>query len=450
MEKVFNPVRWLMCISLFLFSLSTQAANLEKVSLQLDWKYQFEYAGFIMAKEKGFYAEAGLDVEFREYREGVDIVDEVLSQKSNYGIHNSSVVIHDGQLEPIILMATYYQQSPLVFVVSKDIKSPKDMMGKKVMGTQDELKYSSLALLLNHFYVNPKNTMFIGHNFDIDRFIQGEVDAMSAFRTNQLYELDRQNIEYNIIDPADFGFFMSAVNLFTSRAEAVNSSDRTRKFIEASNKGWVYALEHPEEAASTIYEKYSQAKTIDALAFEANVTRKMMLLDFFDVGATNKDLSIRSVNQFHYSGLLKQDQSLGNFIFEEVVSEFAQHINFTSQQLLYMQDKKSISMCVDPEWMPFESIRNGEHIGIAADIFELFKKYLPVPVTLVKTKTWQESLERAKNRECDILSLASATPDRNKYMEFTSPYINLPVVMATTMDKFFIADINDVKALLSR
>ena len=40
---------------------------------------------------------------------------------------------------------------------------------------------------------------------------------MSAFRSNQLYELDKRKIDYNIIDPADYGFVMSAVNLYTSK-----------------------------------------------------------------------------------------------------------------------------------------------------------------------------------------------------------------------------------------
>ncbi|MBC8211893.1 MAG: diguanylate cyclase [Gammaproteobacteria bacterium] len=426
-------------------ALSVQAQSLDKVSLQLAWKYQFETAGFIMAKENGYYQEAGLDVELKEYATGVDIVEDVLSQKSNYGLHNSSVVIENGKIKPVILMATYYQQSPLVFVVSKDIKTPKDLIGKSIMGTTDELKYSSLALLLSHFYVNRKNTIFTDHNFHIEDFISGKVAAMSAFRTNQLYLLDSKNIEYNIIDPADYGFFMSAVNLFTSHSEAINQTDRTRRFIEASNKGWTYALEHPEETVSIIYQKYSQLKSPEALLFEASVTRKMMLLDFFDIGATNKDLSLRSVSQFHFSGLLEPDQQLGNFIFEEVSQEFSKNVNFTDQQKLYLQGKKQINMCVDPEWMPFESIRNGQHIGIAADIFEKFSAFLPIPIQLVETHSWQESLFRAKSRDCDIFSLASSTVERNTYMDFTSPYINLPIVMATNMEEIFIADIETVK-----
>ncbi|SIS41385.1 diguanylate cyclase [Neptunomonas antarctica] len=435
----------LIAFVLFCSSVATYAAALEKVSLQLDWKYQFEFAGFIMAKEKGFYRDAGLDVDLIEYEAGIDTVEKVLAQTNNYGSYNSSVMINDGKLKPIVLLATYFQQSPLIFVTSKEIKTPNDLIGKTIMGTKDELKYSSLALLLNHFSITTKNAKFVEHSFNNEDFIQHKVDAMSAFRTNQLFELDQLNIEYNIIDPADFGFLMSAVNLFTSQDEALQHPKRTRKFIDASNQGWHYALAHPEETIAIIYEKYSQRKTITALRNEVAVTKKMMLLKFFDVGAINTDLSTRAVKQLHYSGLLPENQELGVFLFDELLLKKNHLVTFNEAQKLYLKNKKVITLCVDPNWMPLESIYNGQHIGIAADIISKLSSQLPIPIQLVETKSWQESLDKAKQRHCDILSLVSTTPERAVYMDFTTPHLTLPIVMATTTDKFFISDIADIR-----
>jgi len=428
------------------FSLNIHASEeLEKVSLQLDWKYQFEFAGFIMAKEKGFYKDVGLDVNLIEYEEGVDIIDSVLSKKNNYGIYNSSIVISDGKLKPTILMATYYQKSPLIYVTSPDIKHPSDLVGKKIMGTTDELKYSSLALMLEHFFVNTSNAKFYEHSFNINDFIDRKVDAISVFRTNQVFELDQNNINYSIMDPADYGFSMSAVNLFTSYSEALGYPDRSRNFINASNKGWAYALAHPEETIKLIYDKYSKDKSLEALAYEAEITKEMMLLDFFDIGATNKELSLRAVKQLRYSGLLANTEKLGTFIFNDALHEFGQAVNFTDEQKLYLQNKKEITMCVDPDWMPFEAIKDNIHIGITADVISHFKEQLPIPIKLLQTKDWEESLTKAEKRQCDILSLASDTPERSKYMNFTTPYIDLPIVLATKMDTFFINNIAEVK-----
>tara|TARA_R110002050_G_scaffold269917_2_gene412702 strand:+ start:241796 stop:244072 length:2277 start_codon:yes stop_codon:yes gene_type:complete len=436
----------LLAILIATFSIISYAEEaLEKVSLQLDWKYQFEFAGFIMAKEKGFYKDVGLDVELREYEENIDIVDNVLSKQSNYGIYNASVVVSEGKLKPIILMATYYQKSPLVFVTAKNIKQPLDLVGKTIMGTTDELRYSSLALMLDHFSVNKKNTKFLEHSFNINDFIDHKVDAMSAFRTNQLFELDQRNVDYNIIDPADYGFSMSAVNLFTSYSEALNHPERSRNFIDASNKGWAYALEHPQETITLIYNRYSKQKSLAALSYEAEITKQVMLLDFFDIGATNKELTIRAVKQLQFSGLLADGQKLGAFIFQDMLREFGPSVIFTDEQIRYLKNKKEIRMCVDPDWMPFEAISSGKHIGISADVINKFKKQLPIPIVLIPTQDWTETLLKGESRQCDIFSLATETEGRSKYMDFTRPYIDLPLVLATKMETIFVNDIAEVK-----
>ncbi len=129
-------------IGLSLTSLPAQARDdLEKVSLQLDWVYQYEYAGFIAAKEKGYYSEVGLDVELKEYHSGIDIIDEVMSHRVNYGINNTSIIINKTGVVPIALLATYMQHSPLIFVSSVDITNSHDFLGKRIMGTSDELKH---------------------------------------------------------------------------------------------------------------------------------------------------------------------------------------------------------------------------------------------------------------------------------------------------------------------
>lgn len=415
--------------------------NDEKVILQLDWKYQFEFAGFIAAKEKGFYHEAGLDVEFKEYQDGTDIVSDVLSQKANYGVYNSSIVVENGHIKPIVLLATYFQRSPLIFVAQKGIKHPINMLGKTIMGTKDELKYSSLALLLNHFSISSQNARLKDHTFHTQDFLEGKVDVMSAFRSNQLYELDHSKYPYEIIDPAEYGFVMSAVNLFTSQKEALDHTERTQKFIDASNKGWEYALDHPDEIITLLLRKYTVQKSREALIYEAKVTKKLMMTDFYPIGQANAELSIRSFKQLDQAGSLVPGQKLGHFMFKDVVSSSSNGLSLTSQEKEYLLQKKKIVVCVDPEWYPFEAIREGKHIGIAADVMKNFEHKLGIPFELRMSDSWETSIVQAKKRECDIYSLASSTPDRLAYMDFTSAYITLPIVMATKMDKPFTEDV---------
>lgn len=439
---------------LLLSALPATAAQpkLEAITLQLDWKFQFEYAGFIAAKEYGFYEEAGLDVSLLEYQPGIDTVADVIENKVTYGIHNSSLVVADKKIQPIVLMATYFQRSPLVFITKPEIDNPTDLIGKTIMGTKDELKYSSLALTLDHFAINNDNSTIIEHSFNVDDFVNGKVDAMSGFLSNQIYELDRRNIDYNIINPADYGFFMSAVNLFTSNQQAQQHPQRCRKFVEATNRGWAYAFSHRDEVIQLIHEKYAPNKSIQALTFEAEITKKMFQQNLYPIGAVNKELTVRTFKQLKNHNVVTDNLQLKNYLLEDILkaneTRFRRQaptvITFTQEELSYLNDKQSISMCVDPNWMPFEMIDSGEHYGIAADYMSLFAEQLPVPIQLVATESWQESLKRAKERDCDIFSLAASTPVRRQYMDFTAPYISLPVVMATTTEKIFIDDVREI------
>ena len=120
------------------YAAAEDAKKLEKVSVQLHWKYQFEFAGFIAAKEKGFYKDAGLDVELKEYKYGINIVDEVLKKRANYAVYNSNILIDYLQNRPILLLSSYFKRSALVLVTKPYIKSPQDLIGKTIMASGKE------------------------------------------------------------------------------------------------------------------------------------------------------------------------------------------------------------------------------------------------------------------------------------------------------------------------
>ena len=111
----------------------------------------------------------------------------------------------------------------------------------------------------------------------------------------------------------------------------------------------------------------------------------------------------------------------------------------------YIKDKKVVKMCIDPNWMPLEMIQDGLHIGMTSDYMRLIEEAISIPIELVHTKTWIESIEFAKKRKCDIFSLAMATPERKQYMNFTKPYLKIPLVLVSTLNEIFYYDISLIK-----
>lgn len=126
----------------------------------------------------------------------------------------------------------------------------------------------------------------------------------------------------------------------------------------------------------------------------------------------------------------------------------AQPCQLSDTEKDYLSQFARLKMCVDPAWMPFEKIENGEHIGMAADYIAFIEQRLPFPIELVPTQSWTESLERGKARECDIFSLVMPTPERKTYLNFTTPYLKTPLVIVTQTTKPFVdkvAQITDKK-----
>ncbi len=114
---------------------------------------------------------------------------------------------------------------------------------------------------------------------------------------------------------------------------------------------------------------------------------------------------------------------------------------FTQEQQNYLAGKKTLVICVDPKWRPYEWIdERGIYRGIGADYFHLFVKNIPLHVQLYRTKNWAQSIDAIKQKKCDVLPMVGITKERKKFLNFTSSYFFTPYVVATTNDKSFIED----------
>jgi len=417
--------------------------NLEKVSLQLNWKYQFEFAGFIAAKEFGFYKDVGLDVEIREFNEGTDVLGEVQSNRADYALYDSSLLRFYNKEKPIVLLSNYFKRSALVFVTKQDILTPDDLIGKKVMTSTYELQRSSLGTLLQKFSIPISSLELVPHSYSAKEFINGSVDVMSAFVSNELYDIKNSKVAYNIIDPVNYGIYGLGLNLFSTQEKTKRNPQQVEKFIDATNRGWKYALEHKKELVNLIYEKYSKIKSKDALLFEAKETEKLIIPKVYPIGYIDKKIIQDAIHSLKREKLIVENINVNELVYSRL--DFTDsELHFSKEQNNYLLNKKEILMCVDPNWMPYEKIEKGKHIGITSEYIKLFSKTIGLPIRLVETDTWVQSLEYVKLKKCDILALASKTPTRLKYLNYSDPYLKFPIVLATKVDKLFITDIKEI------
>jgi diguanylate cyclase (GGDEF)-like protein len=258
----------------------------EKVSLQLLWKNQFQFAGFYIAKEKGFYADAGLDVEIKEHDYSVNVIEDVLAQKSTYGVGRSSLLIQRSKGKPLIVLSAIFQSSPSVLIsLEKDILTPKDLRKKRIMISEDEIDSASITSMLLENGLKEGDFTIQKHSYNYKDLIDNKTDAMACYISNEPYFFQKEKLDYKVFYPKDYGYDFYGDLLFTTEQELQEHPQRAKKFNDASIKGWIWAFEHIEESAKIIYEKYNtQNKSLESLIYEGQTLKNLAFFDGIPFG----------------------------------------------------------------------------------------------------------------------------------------------------------------------
>ena len=409
------------------------------------WLDQFEFAGFYVAKEKGFYKDVGLDVELKKYDSSLNLLEEVLNKNADFGTSSSSLITDKSNGKDIVLLGSIFQSSPLILLALKNsnINYIEDIKNKTLMITKEQQKYATFKSMITSKGVTLNDIKIIDHSFDVSDLINKKTDLMVAYTTNEPFLLKEKGYESKIFNPKDYGFDFYEEIIFTSKEFASKNPKLVKDFYSATIKGWEYAFENIEEVAKLIYEKYNpQNKTLASLIFEANEMKKLVYDKNGKIGTITPERINLIINTYRVMGLIEHNINVDDLI-------YTQHLDNTTylsnEEKNYLTKKEKITMCVDPDWMPFEKIENGKHIGIAADYIKLIEEKIKKPITLVPTKTWSESLELGQKKACDIFSLVRTTPQREKYLDFTKPYLKIPLVIAADINAPFIDNFEQIK-----
>lgn len=106
--------------------------------------------------------------------------------------------------------------------------------------------------------------------------------------------------------------------------------------------------------------------------------------------------------------------------------------------------KTEVKYCVDPNWLPYEAIQNGKHVGISADYITLFEKYSNIDFRLVPTTSWSATIDAVKLGNCDIVLLLNESPERSEYLAFSDVYFRSPMVLVSNDKLNFLQDLQQL------
>ncbi len=271
-------------------ALTAPGAEKNRVSVQLPFTHQFQFAGFYAAEAKGFFREEGLEVELREATQDIKPVEEVSAGRADYGVYPSAILLARLNGAPIVAVAAIFQYSPFLLAVKPDsgIATPADLLNKRLALGRDTSRIDIQAMLLAEG-LNPTQYHLVPSKWDEDEVMEGKADAMSVFATDAPYDFRQRGLAMRFMRPTDYGIDFYGDCLFTSENEAGAHSRRVVALRRALLRGWEYAVEHPEEIINWMQAnlRLPSRVTADRLRAEAKATARHINAGLVKVGHMN-------------------------------------------------------------------------------------------------------------------------------------------------------------------
>ena len=231
------------------------AASPDKVTLQLNWFHEAEFVGYYVAAAKGFYGANDLEVTILEGGPGDPAIDSVLDGRSDFAISSfgeqRDAVVGD---LPTVAVMSAFQIPPLVIFSLQEsgIASPADLAGKRVGVTTDYWK-DVLDETLEAAGVKPSRVTAVPVEVgDLQPLYDGTVDAWLGYAQDEPIRAEVEGHPVRNVFPADYGVGGYEGLLLADRPTVEGDPDLVRRFVQASQQGWRYAVEHPDEAARVL------------------------------------------------------------------------------------------------------------------------------------------------------------------------------------------------------
>ena len=231
--------------------------DLTEINLRLQWIKHSQFAGYLVAKEKGFYNDVGLKVNISEA--GPDLKPQVTvasgTDDIGIGVPNQIIAAQSNGV-PLVAFAQIFQDSPNRYILKKEdsISDLTELKGKKIglwLGG-DEVEFISM---LKSKGMTQKDVKIIPQEFSVVPFINGDytvsqVTSYGELNTLKLEGFDETNLQ--ILSPKDYNSAILGDLLFCKTEYLSNNTTTVKAFLEASIKGWNYCIENPEEALKII------------------------------------------------------------------------------------------------------------------------------------------------------------------------------------------------------
>jgi ABC-type nitrate/sulfonate/bicarbonate transport system substrate-binding protein len=324
--------RWIAraaCLGLTLTAMPGSAARAaDKLVLQLHREAQFEFAGYYAALWKGFYREAGLEVEIKPGAPPgatpIDAVREVTERRAQFGTGTAQLLLHTAQGLPLLLLAPIFQQSgtAIYYLADGDLSSLYALHEAKV-GRPPPSNFLDveLRMALHGEGIDPDKlkSVSVEPGQAIAALSDHRVDSVIGSAWELPWQARERSVPLKSLSLADYRPQVFGDGLFALQRFANADPATAQRFREASIKGWEYALQHPDEiGARIVAELPVQAPVSDPAGFaryQGEVARKLARFPNVALGQSNPERWIGVQQSLIAIGAISRPADLEAFLY---------------------------------------------------------------------------------------------------------------------------------------
>ena len=258
MKKLSTLSRSLLAAALLVGSLAAQAD--EKVTVQLKWVTQAQFAGYYVAAAKGFYKAEGLDVTIKPGGPDISPVQVIAGNNADIVVNwmPDALAAREAGV-PLVNVAQVFNRSGLMLTCKKSsgVSSPKDFKGKTLGVWYGGNEYPFLNWMSKLGYKPGSDITVLKQGFNVDPLLQNQAACVSTMIYNEYWQIIDAGIKESDLVTffyEDQGVASLEDGLYVLEPKLKDPAfvARMAKFLKATFKGWNEAVKNPEEAAKIV------------------------------------------------------------------------------------------------------------------------------------------------------------------------------------------------------
>lgn len=223
----------------------------EQFVFTTSWTAQAQFAGYYIAKEKGFYRAEGLDVVIQHPSLTTSLLQRLQDEKSD-GVMLTLMTAIDLTSQGIPMVNVFQESmNNSNLLISRWNNDPLKLRGKKVAVFNTDLNY--IVFILDK--KEKMNSEWVRFTSQVNLFLSGAVDAMIALSYNEYYQLLQSGFKLtreNVYRFSEHGYNIQEHGVYVTPAYYRTHQEQCKKFARASRKGWEWAVQHPDEALDIV------------------------------------------------------------------------------------------------------------------------------------------------------------------------------------------------------